>query len=79
MQLERTPDHVHRLFTAPCSVETDAPTSGLVAVAARTVAVIGLGRRIWLDARRTGLLRRAAIGAVTVAIVAAVAKNARQR
>jgi hypothetical protein len=57
-------DHVELLFTTPSSAETEARDSGVVG-AIKTIAVVGRAKRVWSDARRTGLLRRAAIGAAT--------------
>ena len=70
-QVAQTADHVHLLFTTPSSVETEAPVGGVVAGAIKAIAVAGRARRVWTDARRTGLLRRAAIGGVIVGIAAA--------
>jgi hypothetical protein len=72
-RLARTADHVHVLFTAPSSAQSEAPDRGFIGGAINTIAVVGLAKRAWRDARRTGLLRRAAIGAATVAIAAALA------
>ena len=66
-RLARTADHV--LFTA----QLEAPDRGFIGGAINMIAVVGLAKRAWRDARRTGLLRRAAIGAATVAIAAALA------
>ena len=64
-QVAQTADHVHLLFTTPsASVKTEAPVGGVVAGAIKAIAVAGRTRRVWTDARRTGLLRRAAIGGV---------------
>ena len=79
VQLARTADHVQLLFTAPSSVETEPPVGGVAAHAIKTITVAGRARRVWTDARRTGLLRRAVIGGVTVAIAAALATRKRRR
>jgi hypothetical protein len=79
VRLARTADHVHLLFTNPSSAEADARDSGVVGGAVKTIAVAGRAKRVWSDARRTGLLRRAAIGGVTVAIAAALATRTRRR
>ena len=63
-QLAQTADHVQLLFTTPSSVKTEAPVGGAVAGAIKAIAVAGRAGRVWTDARRTGLLRRAAIGGV---------------
>ena len=78
-QVAQTADHVHLLFTTPSSVETEAPVGGVVAGAIKAIAVAGRARRVWTDARRTGLLRRAAIGGVIVAIAAVLATRTRRR
>ena len=57
-QVAQTADHVHLLFTTPASVKTEAPVGGVVAGAIKAIAVAGRARRVWTDARRTGLLRR---------------------
>ena len=59
----RTADHVHLIFTTPDSVEAEGPLGGAVAGAIKTIAVAGRARRIWTDAKRIRILRRAAIGA----------------
>ena len=68
----QTADHVHLVFTTPASVATEAPLGGAVAGAIKTIAVAGRARRIWIDARRTGLLRRAATGGMIVVVGAAL-------
>jgi hypothetical protein len=78
-RLARTADHVQRLFTAPSSAQAEARDGGFIGGAINTIAVVGRTRRAWSDARRTGLLRRAAIGAATVAIAAALATKTRHR
>jgi hypothetical protein len=75
----QTADHVHLLFTTPSAVETEAPVGGAVAGAIKAIAVAGRTRRIWTDARRTGLLRRAAIGGVIVGVAALLAARTRRR
>ena len=78
-QVAQTADHVHLLFTTPSSVDTEAPVGGVVAGAIKAIAVAGRTRRVWTDARRTGLLRRAAIGGVIVGIAALLAARTRRR
>jgi hypothetical protein len=77
-QVTQTADHVHLLFT-PSAVETETPVGGAVAGAIKAIAVAGRTRRIWTDARRTGLLRRAAIGGVIVGVAALLAARIRRR
>ena len=77
--LARTADHVEFLFTSPSSAETEARGGGVVGGAIRTIAIAGRAKRAWADARRTGLLRRVAIGGVTVVIAVALAARARRR
>ena len=78
-QVTQTADHVHLLFTAPSSVDREAPVAGVVAGAIKAIAVVGRTRRVWTDARRTGLLRRAAIGGAIVGIAALLAVRTRRR
>jgi hypothetical protein len=77
-QVAQTADHVHLLFT-PASVKTEAPVGGVVAGAIKAIAVAGRARRVWTDARSTGLLRRAAIGGGIVGIAALLAARTRRR
>ena len=79
VQLARTADHVHVLFTTPSSAETEARDGGLIGRAIKTIGVAGRAKRVWSDVRRKGLLRRAAIGGVTVAVAAALATRRRRR
>ena len=79
MRLARTADHVHLLFTTPSSAETEARDGGLVGGAIKAIGAAGRARRVWSDASRTGLLRRAAIGGVTVAMAAALATRRRRQ
>ena len=74
-----TADHVQLIFTTPDSVEAEAPVGGAVAGAIKTIAVAGRVRRVWADAKRMGLLRRAAICGVMVVIGAALAAWTRRR
>jgi hypothetical protein len=78
-RLERTADHVHVLFTAPASAQADARDGSFIGGAIKTIAVVGRTKRSWSDARRSGLLRRAAIVAATVAVAAALAGRSRRR
>ena len=79
VQVAGIAEHVHFLFTTPSAVETDAPSGGVVGGAIKTIAVAGRAKRAWTDARRTGLLRRAVFGGVTVAIAVALASRTRRR
>lgn len=72
-RLARTADHVHTVFTVPSSAQKEASEGGLIGGAIRTIAVAGQTTRAWHDAKGAGLFRRAAIGAVTVAVAAAFA------
>ena len=78
-QVAQTADHVHVLFTTPDSVKAEAPVGGVVAGAIKAIALGGRARLVWTDARRTGLLRRAAIGGVIMAIAAVLATRTRRR
>jgi hypothetical protein len=79
VRLAQTADHAHLLFTSPSTAETETRNPGVIGSAAKTIAVAGRAKRIWSDAKRTGLLRRAALGSVTVAIAAALATRPRRR
>ena len=78
-ELARTADHVHGLFTVPLSAQAEARDGGFINGAVKAIAVAGRTRRIWSDAKRTGVLRRAAIGVAALAIAAAVAAAHRRR
>jgi hypothetical protein len=78
-QVAQTADHVHLLFTTPSAVHTEAPAGGVVAGAIKAIAVAGRTGRIWTDVRRTGLLRRAAIGGVIAGVAALLAARTRRR
>jgi hypothetical protein len=78
-QVNQAADHVHLVFTTPSSVETEVPVGGVVAGAIKAIAVARRTRRIWTEARRTGLLRRAAIGGVIVGVAALLAARTRRR
>jgi hypothetical protein len=78
-QVAQTADHVHLLFTTPASVKAEAPVGGVIAGAIKAIAAAGRARRVWTDARRTGLPRRAAIGGVIMAIAAVLATRTRRR
>ena len=71
--------HVHLLLANPASVEIEAPVGGVVARAIKTIAVAGRVRRDWTEARRTGFLRRTAVGGVILTIAAALATRTRRR
>ena len=79
VRLARMADYVNLLFTTPSSVETETRDGGVVGGAIKTIAVAGRAKRVLSDARRTGLLRRAAIGGVTVAIAAGLVTRKRRR
>jgi len=69
-RLTRTSDHVHRLFTAPSTANTEASGARVIDVAVKTIAVVGRTKRAWDDARRSGVFRRTAMGVAAVAIAA---------
>jgi hypothetical protein len=77
-RLARTAEHVHLLFTSS-SAGTDVRDGGVVGGAIRTIALGGRAKRVWSDARRTGLLRRSAIGSVAVAAALTIATYRRKR
>ena len=53
-QVAQTADHV--------SVKAERPWAEWAMVQSRRIAAAGRARRVWTDARRTGLLHRAAMG-----------------
>jgi hypothetical protein len=75
----RTADHVHVLFTAPAFAGKEASNGDVLGAAVTTIAVAGRARRAWSDVRNTGLLRRGAIGGVTLAVAAVLAIRAARR
>jgi hypothetical protein len=78
-QVAQTADHIHLIFTTSASDGTEAPTGGVIVALTKTIAIAGYARRLWIDARRTGLLRRAAVGGAIVAIAAGLATRTRSR
>ena len=78
-RLTRTADHVHVLFSAPSSAQVGSRDRGVIGGAVKAIAVAGRTRRAWSHAKRTGVLRRAAIGAATVVMVAGFAAYRRRR
>jgi hypothetical protein len=78
-QLTATADRVHVLFTTPSAVDTEGPVRGVVAGAVTAIAVAGHAKRVWTEATRTGLLRRAAIGGGIVAVAVLWAAMTRRR
>ena len=79
VRVARTANHVHRVFTDPSSAAVLGQDGGAIGRAIGTIAVAGRARRAWRDARSTGLLRRAAIGGVCVAVAVAFAVRMRRR
>ena len=78
LRLAQTAEHVHLLYTAPCSVETQPPMGGVLAHAITTIAAAGRAKRLWTDAKKTGVRRRAVIAAVTVTVAVALATHGRK-
>jgi hypothetical protein len=78
-QVTQTADQGPFLFTTPSSVKPEAPVAGVVAGAIKPIAIAGHTKRVWTNARRTGLARRVAVGALTVAIAALLAARTRCR
>ena len=82
MRLARTADHVHLLFTTPSSASQASQKRAAAvssAVQSRRSLVAGRTKRVWTDAKETGLLRRVVIGGVVVAMAAALATRTRRR
>jgi hypothetical protein len=80
-RLTQTADHVRGLFTARSSAEAetcDGRDGGVIGGVIKTIAVVGRTKRAWSDARRNGVLRRAAIGAATLVIAGVIAAKTRQ-
>ena len=77
-RLTRTADHVGVVFASPSSARAGARDVGVIGVAVNAIALAGRTRRTWNDAKRNGVLRRAAIGAAAVAIAAGVAAYRRR-
>jgi hypothetical protein len=73
--LRRTANHVHLLLTTPPSARPEAREGGFVGGVVTTIAVVGRISRLWSDAKRTGVLRKAAIGAVAVAFSVVTARK----
>jgi hypothetical protein len=78
VQMARTADQVHLIFTTPASA-AESPRGGAAGSAIHVIAAAGRARRAWTNARQTGLLRRAAIGGVIAAVAAVLAFKARRR
>ena len=79
MRLARTADGVHLLFTTSSRADTEARDGGLVGGAIKAIGAAGRARRVWSEASRTGWLRRAAIGGVTVGMAAVLATRRRRQ
>jgi hypothetical protein len=79
VRLAETSGHVQLLFTVPSTADTEAFDGGVISGATKAIAAAGNAKRVWNDARRTGLLRRATLGGLTVAIAAALATRPRRR
>jgi hypothetical protein len=78
-RLTRTADHVHTLFSAPSSAAAETHDGDAIGRAAKAIAVVGRTRRAWDHAGRTGVLRRAAFGAMALAIAAVLVAKRRSR
>jgi len=77
-RLARTADHVHDVFRAPSAAHAEARDGWCIGGAVNAIAIAGRARRAWTDAKRTGVVRRAVIGAVTVAVAAVLAARRRR-
>jgi hypothetical protein len=76
-RLTRTADHVHTLFSAPSSAVEETHDGDAIDRAAKAIAVVGKTKRAWDHARRTGVLRRGAVGAMALAIAAVLVAKRR--
>jgi hypothetical protein len=74
-----TADRIHLLFTTPAAAEAEAGAGGVVGGAITALTTAGRAKRMWSDARTTGLVRRAAVGGVTIALAAVLATKKRRR
>lgn len=79
VNLAQTANHVHLLFTAPSTIETESPAGGVIAHAVTTIVAASRAQRAWTAAMTTGLLRRAAVAGVAVAIAGALAARKHRR
>ena len=79
-QVAQTADHVHTSYSPlrPPSLQKRPPAEWSL-VAIKAIAVAGRTGRIWTDMRRTGPLRRAAIGGVIAGVAALLAVRTRRR
>ena len=79
MELTSTADRVNTLFTRPAAAEEEPRQDGLAGVAARSIAAAGQAKRVWGDARSTGLVRRSIVGTLVAGIALAIAARATRR
>ena len=78
-RLTQTADRVHQVFAAPSTATAEPSGAGVIDGAVRAIAVAGRTKRAWDDAKRSGVIRRAAIGAAVVAIAAVLVVKRRRR
>jgi hypothetical protein len=76
--LTRTAEHLHTVYIAPSSAQSEGRDGGFVGGAVHAIALAGRSRRAWTNAKKTGIFRRAAIGAATVALAAVLATKRRR-
>ena len=73
--LTRTADHADHLDAAPASADVEAGRGGVLEGAVMAMAVMFHTKRAWDDARRTGVLRKAAVGAALALAAVFVVKR----
>ena len=76
--LTRTADHADHLDAAPATAAAEAGRGGVVESAVMAMAVMVHTKRAWDDTKRTGVLRRAAVGAA-LALAAVFVVTRRER
>jgi hypothetical protein len=78
MRLTGTADRVHAIFTRPAVAQTEPRARGVIGSAINTIAAVGRTKRVWRDARSSGLLRRSTIVAVVVAVALVLATRTKR-
>ena len=76
-RLTRTAGHVHTLFSAPSSVAEATHDGDAIDRTAKAIAIVGGTKRAWDHAKRTGVLRRGAVGAMALPIAAVLVAKRR--
>jgi hypothetical protein len=79
MRLTGTADCVHAIFTHPTVAQMEPRAGGVIGSAINTIAAVGRTKRVWRDARSTGLLRRSAMVSVAAAVALVLAARKKRR